>query len=700
MREPSPPRAAGVARRLSLTLALLVVLVVVAIATGTAWTPATTLPFWEQVGFGVPAMAAGRWWTPLTGSFLAVDPLALVVLLVFVAVGVGACEWLLGTRRTAGVVAGLQLAGVMGGTLLAWLLSTTGWPWAVEVAGELDGGLSAGALGAAVVASAALRPPWRGRVRLAVFALVLTSLVFLGYLADLIHVVAIVLAWPLGTRLAGRHSRPRLPSSSREEVRKLSAAFFLLSAVLSLLGTVVDREGPLGRFGGDAADPWAWLTAALYVAIGAGLLRGRRLWWRWAVGLTGLTLALVLLAAWLVPDELFDASSGLFLLNLFALVVQLSVLVFGRAAFRNPGRRAVRRRDASRIGGLPSEVERQRAIDVLTRLGSPNRLSWIATWSENRWWFPSHGDGMVAYQLHSGVAIGLGDPVAPADGLAEVADGFVGAVRDAGLTPCVFSGTASVREWALERGWVSLPVAQEAVIDLPGLEFKGKKWQDIRTALNQAPKNGIEYRMVRLTEVPRSLRVQVHAISEEWVGEKELPEMGFTLGGIEEAADPRVWVSLAVDADATVHGFTSWLPAYGPGGEVTGWTLDVMRRSPDSFRYTMEFLIASACVQFRDEGYRFVSLSGAPLAQSEGDAADPGVLGAVVTKLADAVEPYYGFGSLERFKEKFMPRHEPLYLVAEDEAAIARAGVAVGRAYLAHATPGQLLALVRPPERV
>jgi lysylphosphatidylglycerol synthetase-like protein (DUF2156 family) len=193
--------------------------------------------------------------------------------------------------------------------------------------------------------------------------------------------------------------------------------------------------------------------------------------------------------------------------------------------------------------------------------------------------------------------------------------------------------------------------------------------------------------------------VQARSISEEWVGEKELPEMGFTLGGIEEAVDPHVWVSLAVDADATVHGFTSWLPVHSPGGEITGWTLDVMRRSPESFRYTMEFLIASACAHFRDAGYTVVSLSGAPLATSAETEPEAGVLGTVVSRLGEAIEPYYGFSSLERFKEKFMPRHEALYLVAADETAMARAGVAITRAYLADATPGQLLALMRPSER-
>ena len=53
--------------------------------------------------------------------------------------------------------------------------------------------------------------------------------------------------------------------------------------------------------------------------------------------------------------------------------------------------------------------------------------------------------------------------------------------------------------------------------------------------------------------------------------------MGFTLGGLDELDDAAVRCLIAVDADRTVHGITSWLPVYRDGVPV-GWTLDFMRR--------------------------------------------------------------------------------------------------------------------------
>ena len=277
---------------------------------------------------------------------------------------------------------------------------------------------------------------------------------------------------------------------------------------------------------------------------------------------------------------------------------------------------------------------------------------------------------------------------------------FADAVRAAGLVPCLFTVTGEAARHAQALGWQSLQVAEEAVIDLPALAYTGKSWQDVRTALNQAAKLGIELRLGPLVEQPRGIQMQVKAISSEWVEDKGLPEMGFTLGGVDEAMDPHVHVGLAVDADSTVHGLTSWMPIHDVGGgEPVGWTLDVMRRLPGGFRYSMEFLISSACLAFRDQGLQVVSLSGAPLARSagavDGGGLDRGTLDAFLDRLGGALEPYYGFRSLHAFKSKFQPRIDPLFLVFPEAADLPRIGIALSRAYLPDAGVGDLLALAR-----
>ncbi|VVJ18025.1 Uncharacterised protein [Amycolatopsis camponoti] len=169
--------------------------------------------------------------------------------------------------------------------------------------------------------------------------------------------------------------------------------------------------------------------------------------------------------------------------------------------------------------------------------------------------------------------------------------------------------------------------------------------------------------------------------------------MGFTLGGVEEALDPATRVGLAVDADGSVHGVTSWLPVHGPDGEVHGWTLDLMRRRGDGFRPAVEFLIGSAILAFQADGMRFVSLSGAPLARSAAATAEPAAVERLLDMLSRELEPVYGFRSLHAFKLKFSPRFEPMYLAYRDEGDLPRIGVALPRAYPPDAN---LRTLVKP----
>ena len=164
---------------------------------------------------------------------------------------------------------------------------------------------------------------------------------------------------------------------------------------------------------------------------------------------------------------------------------------------------------------------------------------------------------------------------------------------------------------------------------------------------------------------------------------------GFHARGIEEAEDPATRVALAIDAEGAVHAVVSWLPIYGSGGVVRGWTLDVVRRTNDGFPLAVDFLITSSMPEFQREGAELASLSGAPLV---GAGAETGaVIKNVFDLLGTALEPAYGFRSLHAYKRKFQPRYEPMYLVFRDITDLPRNGIALTRAYLPHAGVADLV---------
>ncbi|MGE3289244.1 MAG: bifunctional lysylphosphatidylglycerol flippase/synthetase MprF [Pseudonocardia sp.] len=328
---------------------------------------------------------------------------------------------------------------------------------------------------------------------------------------------------------------------------------------------------------------------------------------------------------------------------------------------------------------------------LLTEGGSA--LSWQATWPGNSYWFAPDGRAAVAYRVIGRIALTTGDPFGAADARGLAVARFARFCTEHAWTPCFYSVGEETRAAAEELGWDAVQVAEETVVALPELAFTGRKWQDVRTALNKAGKAGITAEWISVRSAPLALTDQIRAISEEWVADKGLPEMGFTLGGLDELDDEQVRCLVAVDADRTVHGVTSWLPAFRDG-KIACWTLDFMRRRDRGFRGVMEFLIASAALQFRDEGVPEMSLSGAPLARLDrGEQPDP--LQRLLDLTGRALEPAYGFRSLLAFKAKFQPSYRPLYMAYPDVAALPAIATAITRAYLPDLDAASTLRLLR-----
>jgi lysylphosphatidylglycerol synthetase-like protein (DUF2156 family) len=333
-----------------------------------------------------------------------------------------------------------------------------------------------------------------------------------------------------------------------------------------------------------------------------------------------------------------------------------------------------------------------RARAILMRGGST--LSYMSTWPGNQYWFSRDGRAAIAYRAIGAVAVTVGGPYGDPAALDSAITEFARFCEHRGLQPCLYGVTAQARAVTQRLGWKSVQIAEDAVLPLAHLQLAGKKWQNVRNAMNKAARESITAEWWSYPEMPLDLADQIYQISQKWMAGKGLPEMGFTLGGLGELNDPNVRCLIAVGPERQVHGVTSWLPVYASGRAV-GWTLDFMRRNtePGTFHGMMEFLIATAALTFQEEGAQFVSLSGAPLARLD-RGEQPCAVQRLLDVMASTMEPVYGFQSLLNFKAKFQPVYQPLYLTYPDPAALGSIAAAIGRAYLPHLTSRQALRLL------
>ena len=313
----------------------------------------------------------------------------------------------------------------------------------------------------------------------------------------------------------------------------------------------------------------------------------------------------------------------------------------------------------------------------------------MLTWKGITVWFTDDGETAIGYEVIGSVALCLADPVGPTEKREAALREFDDYCFGRGWIPCLFAAGAETAALGPALGWKAVEVAEDSVMPLDDLEFKGKTFQDVRTAINKAGKQDV---------TPRG-----HEVGRGQAG-RHRPAAGDQRRLGRRTRRCRRWASRSAPCarpttprSACTSPSTPTARSRGSrrgcrsasDGEIVGWTLDLMRRRDQGFRPVMEFMIGASAMQFKEEGYRFMSLSAAPLAKASDDLggnSDQQVLQKLLDFLGNTLEPYYGFQSLFAFKQKFKPEHHPMYLMFPDSTALAEIGIAVARAYMPDAT--------------
>src|SRR5580692_261200 len=134
------------------------------------------------VSAGLPSLAHGYWWTPLSaglwasglGGYLAITVLALLIL--------APAEYRTGMTRTFTTLLVSQAASLLLAVGLVKLAGLVHEPWLSALAGETAVGAMPGLLGVGFALSGSLTPLWRRRLRLLLITVATISVIYIGQL--------------------------------------------------------------------------------------------------------------------------------------------------------------------------------------------------------------------------------------------------------------------------------------------------------------------------------------------------------------------------------------------------------------------------------------------------------------------------------------------------------------------------------------
>jgi len=310
----------------------------------------------------------------------------------------------------------------------------------------------------------------------------------------------------------------------------------------------------------------------------------------------------------------------------------------------------------------PDDDTRRRAEQIVRAYGS-DTLAYFALRRDKSYFFSSDGRSFVAYAYVRGHAMVAADPVGPPEDTGRTLDEFLEFCRGNGWSVAFLAVREADAELYRERGMHVLYLGDEAVLHPDEFRLEGRRMKAVREAVNRVGRDH-SFELLHEDQAAPELVAQLNAISEMW--RQGAAERGFTmeLGEDVEGVNPDFRIALARDRAGDPVGFLRFVPAYD--AEEPGYSLDLMRRKPDSANGLTEFLIANAAVALREEGVKRLSLNFAAWGRLLDSAQDAGIWGRIERRIARGLNPFFQIQSLRDFNAKFYPEWLPRSIVIDD----------------------------------
>jgi phosphatidylglycerol lysyltransferase len=326
----------------------------------------------------------------------------------------------------------------------------------------------------------------------------------------------------------------------------------------------------------------------------------------------------------------------------------------------------------------PAAAAERERLRELTRRWGHNPICHLALYGPTSHFWPDD-ESCIAYSVRGRTALALGDPICPPEKITRAVREFM-VFCDRQDWISAFYQVEGKKPYS-ELGFKVVPIGSDAIVQTQSFSLAGKDRAALRYAVHRSEREGICCEFQRAADAWQAARGDLLEVSGSWLGRGKGPELGFSLGTLSTLRDPAITVGLAYDSAHRLQAFVSWLPVPGRNG----WTLDLMRRRPDSPHGVMELLIVRSIEEASRRGLDEVSLGLAPLAITPSGS----------NRLAErALKGVYGqldrfrrSRSLRKFKSKFGPLWEERYLAVPTTASLPEVLMSLLRAHLPALSP-------------
>jgi phosphatidylglycerol lysyltransferase len=304
---------------------------------------------------------------------------------------------------------------------------------------------------------------------------------------------------------------------------------------------------------------------------------------------------------------------------------------------------------------LPSAGELEQARELYTAWGGGEFAHLTFVRDKHLFWAADHR-AVVAYGSIRNRLIALGSPCGPPAAIGRAILDFRRFADAQDRVPVFYEVFEPDLSHYHDHGFDLFKLGELATIRLDEFSLAGKRWEDLRQAVNRSVKEQLTF---QISNPPHDsvVHAEVKRVSDTWLADKGSAEKGFSLGRFDADYLEASPIAL-VRRGGELIAFANLVLPFGPGDAAS---VDMMRHVGDAPRSTMDFLFARVMQWAQEQGHRTFSLGMAPLSRV-GDSQYARLnerLAALAFRYGGGLYNYQG---VRKYKDKFKPDWTGSYL--------------------------------------
>jgi phosphatidylglycerol lysyltransferase len=297
------------------------------------------------------------------------------------------------------------------------------------------------------------------------------------------------------------------------------------------------------------------------------------------------------------------------------------------------------------------------AIKILAS-GKGDSEDYFKIWPHDKnYFFNEAKTACIAYSVHGGVALGIGDPFGAVSEFTNTMDEFLTYCAINDWLPSHIHTKPHFNSLYQDRDFSLQKIGEEARVNCSDFLENVATNKYFRNIINRFENQKYTTEILSPPHNKNLLR-DLRNISNQWLTLPNKAERGLMIGFFDEAYLNTSTIIVLKDRSNIIHAFINKLPSFNTDTA----SYDMIRHTKSAPSNSVDYLLTRFIKLADSTGYQYVNLGLSPLAGVDNLQGKNSVLNRTLSYIYANSNRFYSFKGLYRFKQKYEPSWSNRYI--------------------------------------